>query len=115
MTYRVFYTSDYDEKLIDALDQYFNHNKNIVKPETTPLEKKLAKSSVDKRVIPKIIELAKTDPEIEKAIRSNKPYAVNFSAHDIYTIISIGSKPKKDNYEGLINNLRKVNINLTVT
>ena len=115
MTYRVFYTSDYDEKLIIALDQYFNHNKNIVKPEITPLEKKLLKSSVDKRVIPKIIELAKTDPEIEKAIRSNKPYAVNFSAHDIYIIISIGSKPKKDNYEGLIRNLRKVNIDLSVT
>ena len=115
MTYRVFYTSDYDEKLIDALDQYFNHNKNIVKPETTPLEKKLAKSSVDKRVVPKIIELTKSDSEIEKAIRSNKPYAVRFSARDIYTIIPIGSKPKKDNYEGLICNLRKVNIYLTVT
>ena len=115
MDYRVFYTSDYDEKLIEALDQYFNHNKNIVKPQTTPLEKVLLKNSVDKRIIPKIIELAKTNSEIEKAIRSNKPYAVSFSAHDLYTIIRIGSKPKKDNYEGLIKNLQKVKINLTVT
>ena len=66
-------------------------------------------------MVPKIIELTKSDSEIEKAIRNNKPYAVRFSARDIYTIIPIGSKPKKDNYEGLINNLRKVNINLTVT
>lgn len=111
--YRVFYTNDYDRKLIEALDQYFNHNMNIMKPEMIPLKIKLLKSSVDKRVIPDIIKLAEKNTELEKAIRHNKSYTISYSLKDLSSLIPKGRK-KSDRYRSLIKNLKKISVTLEI-
>lgn len=112
--YNVFYTTDYDEALIKALDAYFNKNANILQPEISPIEKKLIKKNVNKKVIPKIIELTKYDANLETAIRRGQEYAISFGVRDLYELIPIGNKPKSYNYNPLVNNLEKIGITLTI-
>lgn len=112
--YNVFYTNDYDPKLIEALDVYFNKNTNILQPEVSPLEKKLRKKNVNKKVIPKIIGLAKYDGNLESAIRKGQDYEISLKVRDLYDLIPIGSNPKKYNYKPLVKNLAKIGISLKI-
>lgn len=112
--YKVFYTSDFDDKLIEALKVYFNQNKNILLPEVTPLEKKLDKCNVNKKVIPKILELTKYYPHLKEAIRKGTEYAFAITVRNLYTIIPIGAKPKRYNYNGLVKNLKMIGITMTI-
>ena len=112
--YNVFYTTDYEEALIEALDAYFNKNTNILQPEISPIEKKLIKKNVNKKVIPKIIELTKFDANLETAIRRGQEYAINYKVRNLYELIPIGDKPKRYNDNSLVKNLEKIGITLTI-
>ena len=112
--YNVFYTADYEAELINALNIYFNQNTNILQPEVSPIEKKLIKKNVNKKVIPKIIELTKFDANLETAIRRGQEYAISFTVRDLYEIIPISATPKKYCYESLVKNLEKIGITLNI-
>ena len=112
--YNVFYTTDYEQKLIDALDVYFNKNTNILQPEVSPLEEKLIKKNVNKKVIPNIIELTKYDTNLGIAIRHSQDYAISFTVRDLFELIPIGKTPKSCNYQPLIKNLQKIGIALNI-
>ena len=110
----MFYTADYEAELINALNIYFNQNTNILQPEVSPIEKKLIKKNVNKKVIPKIIELTKFDANLETAIRRGQEYAISFTVRDLYEIIPISATPKKYCYESLVKNLEKIGITLNI-
>ena len=112
--YNVFYTRDYEPELINALNEYFNNNTNILKPEVSPLEEKLRKKNVNKKVIPKIIELTRFDTNLGIAIKHSQEYAISFTVRDLYELIPIGNKPKSYNYNSLVNNLAKIGITLNI-
>ena len=110
----MFYTRDYEPELINALNEYFNNNTNILKPEVSPLEEKLRKKNVNKKVIPKIIELTRFDTNLGIAIKHSQEYAISFTVRDLYELIPIGNKPKSYNYNSLVNNLAKIGITLNI-
>lgn len=112
--YNVFYTRDFDEGLINALDVYFNENRNILEPEVTPIEKKLTKKGVNKKLIPKIMELVKFYPHLKEAITRGIEYAITLSVRSLYDIIPIGKTPKRYNYNSLVRNLERTGITLTI-
>lgn len=114
-TYNVHYTDDYSRKFIQLLSDYFNKNQNNVISAGVTLEQKLKdKGVVHKQIIAKIIILAQRDSIFEQAILHSKPYSASMTSKELYSIIPIGKMPKKDNYKSLVDNLKKVNIELNI-
>ena len=114
--YHVYYTSDYDKKLIEGLNVYINENRNVLgRTMMTGIESVLKKKGINKKVRSNIVKLAEHDRELKRAISSGATYSFSMSARELYMLIPVGGKPKKYNYNSITKSLSKLNITLKVT
>lgn len=119
--YRVWFSNDYSNSFISALDDYFNHNtlrERIIEPERIPepLRLMIRDSNIGKKKLftKELCALMDFDPEIREALKVNRRYQVEISLDDIYRIIPRHDK-KRGKYSVLRNNLAKIGIELHIS
>jgi len=119
--YRVWFSDDYSNSFISALDDYFNHNTlrgRIIEPERIPepLRLMIRDSNIGKKKLftKELCALMDYEPDIREALKVQRRYQVEISLDDIYRIIPRHDK-KRGKYSVLRNNLAKIGIELHIS
>lgn len=111
---KVWYSSDFSEKLINQLDRYFNQNTLYdVTSDTDTWMKKLDEHSIRKNVRKDIIKLNLVNENVSLSILGNRPYELRMTLGDIYKLLPRAERKAK-HYIPLRDNLNKLGITLTI-
>lgn len=111
---KVWYSSDFSEKLINQLDRYFNQNTLYdITNDTNTWVKKLDEQRIRKNVRDDIIKLNLVNENVSLSILGNRPYELKMTLEDIYQLLPRAERKVK-HYIPLRDNLSKLGITLTI-
>ena len=118
--YTVRFSDDYNTAFIRTLDDYFNRNtlqERIIEVERIPewLRVMINATNIGKKklFIEELCSLMDYNPDIREALKVHRPYIIEISLNDIFTIIPRHDK-KRAKYSTLKKNLAKIGLELHI-
>jgi hypothetical protein len=105
----IFYTDDIDKKHIDRIMMYLNNfDADTIKESIIVSEGEL--DFIKPKWRKEVELLCNLDPEFKRSICGGIPYKIDISLDDLYEIIPRGNRKKVENYNPIVNYLRKLEI-----
>lgn len=109
----IFYTDDIDKKHIDRIMMYLNNfDADTIKESIIVSEGEL--DFIKPKWRKEVEILCNLDPEFKRSICGGIPYKIDISLDDLYEIIPRGNRKKVENYNPIVNYLRKFNVMLNI-